>query len=57
MQLNNLDIRQMIFAKRLKYFEVAQELGITPTTFSRWLQTEINEERKREILKAIKRIK
>ena len=57
MALNNLEVRQSIERKRLKYFEVAAALGINPATLSRWLQTEMTPERKKEVLKAIKGIK
>ena len=57
MSLNNMEIRQAIEKKRLRYFEVAQELNINPATLSRWLQNELDPERKRKVLKAIKAIK
>lgn len=53
MNVNNIDIRELIQRKRLKYFEVAAAIGINPHTFSQWLQTELNEERKERVLKAI----
>lgn len=57
MTLYNMEIRQAIEKKRLKYYEVAAALGVTPYTFSHWLQKEIKPEKKKEILKAIKGIK
>ena len=57
MTLNNLEIRQAIENRRLKYFEVARQLNINPATFSRWLQNEVDPKRKKEILEAIKAIK
>ena len=57
MTLNNMEIRQAIEKKRLKYFEVAAALKINPATLSRWLQCELTPERKKEVLKAIHDIK
>ena len=54
MNLNNIEVRTAIEKKRLKYFEVAQALGITQHTFSHWMQNELSEERKKKVLKAIK---
>ncbi len=57
MTLNNLEVRKEIENKRLRYFEVARELNINPATFSRWLQNELDPERKAKILEVIKGIK
>lgn len=54
MRLNNMEIRQQIEDKRLKYYEVAQAVGITPYTFSVWLQKELTPERKSRVEKALK---
>ncbi len=56
MKLNNLDIRQEIEHKRLKYYEVARACGITPVTLSVWLQEELTPERKERVQKAIRSI-
>ncbi|WP_076635629.1 hypothetical protein [Lactiplantibacillus plantarum] len=52
MKANN-EIRQRIYNKRLRYWEVAEQAGIADTTFSKWLRTPLNEERKARVLKAI----
>lgn len=57
MNLNNIEVRTAIEKKRLKYFEVAQALGITQHTFSHWLQTEMDQDRKERVLKTIKEYK
>lgn len=57
MLLNNLDVRQAIEKKRLKYYEVARALNIDPATLSRWLQVEMKPEKKALVLKTIKGIK
>lgn len=52
MQPNN-NIRIKISEKRLKYWEVAQQVGISDGRLSVWLRTPLNEERKTRVLKAI----
>lgn len=49
----NLEIREAIEKKRLKYYEVARVLNIDPCTLSKWLRTELSAEQKKKILKAI----
>ena len=55
--MNNKEIREKIAKKRLKHYEVAQAIGITQYTFSHWLQTEMDTEKKSIVLKAIDSIK
>lgn len=50
----NKEIREAIERKRVKYYEVAEKLGISTCYFSRMLQRELPEERKAEILKVVK---
>jgi DNA-binding LacI/PurR family transcriptional regulator len=57
MNLNNIEIRTAIEKKRLRFYEVADEIGINTCTFSRWLQRELSEEKKKRVLDAIARIK
>lgn len=57
MLMNNIEVRQKIEKKRLRYYEVAQALGIDACTLSRWLQKELEPKRKSQVLKAIKSIK
>lgn len=49
----NQDIRQLIAKKRLRQYEVAQFLGVSEFTLSRWLHSELEPERRQRILKAI----
>lgn len=53
MRMNNTEIRKLIEKKRLRYYEVARAVGVNPQTFSGWLQTELTDERKERVLKAI----
>lgn len=50
----NQDIRKAINEKGLAHYEVANALGIAPTTFSSWLLTELAPERKERVLEAIR---
>ena len=52
--MENTDVRYEIMKSGLKNYQVATMLGVTETTFSRWLRTELPAEKKKEILEAIK---
>lgn len=53
----NTDIRAKIAKKGLKHLDVAKALNISPFTFSHWLQFELPQEKKKEILKVINEMK
>lgn len=55
--LTNLEVRQAINKRRLKYYEVAAALGITQYTFSHWLQIEMSDDKREKVLKAIENYK
>lgn len=57
MVFNNIEIRKAINDKRLKYYEVADALGIHAESLSRMLRKELEGEQKQRILDAIKSIK
>ena len=52
----NEDIRQMIKGHRLHHYEVAALVGIDNCTFSKWLRTPLNEERRQAVLNAITKL-
>ena len=52
----NKEIRNAISRKRLRYYEVANECGVSVYTFSHWLQQELEESKKQIILDAIDKI-
>ena len=52
--MENIDVRYEIMKSGLKNYQVATMLGVTETTFSRWLRTELTAEKKKEVLEAIK---
>lgn len=50
---NNKDLRAEIVKRGLFYWQVAARLGISDTTFSRMLRSELSPERKARILEMI----
>lgn len=49
----NREIRDLIFFNRLRQWEVAEKVGITDSRLSVWLRTEMSEDRKERVEKAI----
>ncbi len=49
----NEEIRAEIEKKRLKYYEVAEKIGICPETFSKWLRKELKPSKKSRVRHAI----
>lgn len=56
MSIANQDIRNEIAKNNLKYWQVAQAIGINDGNFSRLLRAELSDNRKKEILQTIKKI-
>ena len=53
----NADIRIAIMVSGVKYWEVADELGVSDSTFTKWLRKELSDEKKQKIIEAITRLK
>lgn len=53
---SNYDIRAELGRRGIKHYQVAAEMGVSYSTFSHWLQLELSEENKQEIMAAINRI-
>jgi predicted XRE-type DNA-binding protein len=53
----NDDIRRFIRTSGLRQWMVAEHLGISEATFTRWLRAEMSNERKRMIIDAINELK
>lgn len=49
----NKDIRALIAVSGIKNWEIAEYLGIAEPTFYRWMRTELDQEKKDKIIKAI----
>ena len=57
MEKPNADIRSLLERRRVRFWEVAFAMGVSPETFSRWLRKELDAERKEEITNVINNIK
>lgn len=55
MKCNN-EIRDEAKHNGIKLWELAGEIGVADTTFSRWLRVELTEQRKENVRSAMKRI-
>ena len=56
MEKANQDIRELLQKKRIYQWEVAEEIGMKDSNFTRLLRTPLKDEMKRKILSAIKKI-
>ena len=54
--MENKEIRETIEKKRLRYWEVAREVGIDPATLSRWLRVELDDEKRQRVQDAIDKL-
>lgn len=54
--MNNLDIRSYAKEKGVKLWELAEHIGINPTTLTVWLRRELPEEKKIVMFEAIETI-
>ena len=57
MQQANKDLRTAMKTAGVPHFLVAAEMGVYYGTFSHWLQLELSEAKKKDILAAIDRVK
>lgn len=53
----NKEIRKAIEDGKLKYYEIAHEIGVNPSTLSVWLRYELSEDRKKMINSAISNLR
>ena len=52
----NLDIREAIKMHDLRQYQVAEKIGVSEFTFSRWLRNELSDEIKQVIFAAIREL-
>lgn len=52
----NADVRSLMKRERIAHWEVALVLGIHEVTFTRWMRTELDVDKKFKILRAINTI-
>ena len=50
---NNPEIRNTIKRHRLRYWEVAEQIGISDSRLSVWLRTPLTDDRKKRVEEAI----
>ena len=50
---NNVEVRAAIQNKKLRYWQVAERLGISENTFYRRLRKELSEDEKKKVLATI----
>ena len=55
--MQNKEIREAIESAGLKYWEVAERIGIDSCNFSKWLRRELTGERRQRTLNAIEELK
>lgn len=55
--MNNLDVRKAIERNNIKYWQIADKLGITDGNFSRLLRKELEKSDKEVIFNIIKELK
>lgn len=53
MKIMNSDIRSKIVRSGLKYWEVANKIGISASTLSVWMRFELQEDKREKIMDAI----
>ena len=54
--MKNAEVRAALKERGLRYWELADRLGISPYTLSVWLRHELPPEKKRRILKVIEEV-
>lgn len=51
--MSNIEIRQKMLVHNIKSYELASAVEIFPSTLSVWLRTELNDERRDRVEKAL----
>ena len=52
----NAEIREILRKKRIRHYEVAEQLGVSEYSFCKWLRSELPPDKREEVLEAIKKI-
>lgn len=56
MQYTNFDLRTLIQEKGITFRELSKYFGVTPTTFTRWMNKELDREKRMQIITAIHKL-
>lgn len=51
--MSNLEIRKKLLSNAIKNYQLADAIGINQSTLSVWLRTELNDERRDRVEKAL----
>ena len=51
--MSNLEIRKKLLSNAIKNYKLADAIGINQSTLSVWLRTELNDERRDRVEKAL----
>ena len=54
--MHNDEIRKAIDDAGLRYWQVAEELGVADTTFTKWLRKELPDEKRSQVMAAIEKL-
>lgn len=54
--MHNTEIRKAIDSAGLRYWQVAEELGVADTTFTKWLRKELPDEKRSQVMEAIEKL-
>lgn len=54
--MSNLEIRQKLLSNAIKNYQLADAIGINQSTLSVWLRTELNDERRERVEKALNQL-
>lgn len=57
MQMRNMDIRNAVLNNGVKFYQIAEKLGISDAALSKRLRNELPEEEKQKILNLINEIR
>ena len=52
----NFELRLYIRKNKILYYELAQEIGITPGTFTKWIKADLSKKQEAKIRQAIENI-
>lgn len=55
--MQNIEVRNAIKNSGLKYWQVADALNVSDSTFTKWLRKELDPEKKVAVMKAIDKLK
>lgn len=58
--MTNIDVRKAIWLAReqgIKQYEVAEAIGVSEPTLTRWLRKEMSDDKKKQVMEAIESLK